>query len=151
MYHILHDANIPHEPDINDPSAEVFEYPILQGPAKPINNVPLFEQAMDVVMLQREWSDNAVSNTLYFKDIEEESIESVLSIIAPMTKSVSLCRHTMEGIFPQMPESGITIEEYNKRLADIKPINWSKLRHNVAKPEKYCTGDTCETQFSSIL
>ncbi len=45
----------------------VFEYPIIQGPAPPASEVTIWQQAMNVVLLQREWSDNSVSNTLYFK------------------------------------------------------------------------------------
>jgi ribonucleoside-diphosphate reductase alpha chain len=64
---ILIEAGIPNEPDIHDPDTLVFEWPVLQGPAKPATEATLWEQAMNVIMIQREWSDNAVSNTLYFK------------------------------------------------------------------------------------
>lgn len=64
---LLIDAGVPHEADVYTPDTNVFEYPILQGPARPATEVTLWEQAMNIVLLQREWADNAVSNTLYFK------------------------------------------------------------------------------------
>ena len=67
IHPLLAEAGIPYETDVNDPYTDVFEYPILQGPAKPATDASLWEQALILVTLQREWSDNAVSNTLYFK------------------------------------------------------------------------------------
>lgn len=196
---ILKAANIPSEPDVNDPMGTlVFAWPIEQGPAKPATEVSLWEQAMNLVMMQREWSDNAVSNTLNFrpkwvlvKDLtnssleivelddsysifnakrlkvegryskkdhkvedkklyeynprhEEDDIESVLSAIAPQVKSVSLLPQTAEGVYAQMPESGISQEEYEARIAAIKPIDWTLLTNHVAEPDKYCTSESCE-------
>lgn len=65
---ILDRANIPFEPCYFDPTGtRVYEYPTLQGPSQPAEEVSLWEQAMNLVTVQREWSDNAVSNTLYFR------------------------------------------------------------------------------------
>ena len=67
IHEVLVEARIPYEKDFYSQNTDVFEYPILQGPAKQAQDVSLWEQAMNVVLLQREWSDNAVSNTLYFR------------------------------------------------------------------------------------
>ncbi len=158
---------------------------------------------MNLVTLQREWSDNAVSNTLYFKpkwvlvevvakgeeekltkylqeasaeaiaswrypelviakklkivssdwdykvyrydpEHEEHDVEAVLSMLAPVVKSVSMLPHTSKGVYKQMPEEGITKEEYERRLASLKPIDWSKLRGSDGVDEKFCQGDRCE-------
>lgn len=65
---VLDKAGVPFKPDYFDPeNTRVYEYPTKQGPARPADEVPLWEQAMNLVTVQREWSDNAVSNTLYFK------------------------------------------------------------------------------------
>jgi ribonucleoside-diphosphate reductase alpha chain len=180
---ILEDANIPFEPDINDPKGTlVFEWPVLQGPAKPATEASLWEQAMNLVMLQREWSDNAVSNTLYFRPKwqlvevgvnpsqaalegfkierdqwgrcnlyqydehhEEDDVERVLSMIAPLTKSVSLLPHTPAGVYPQSPQTGITQEEYERRLKDIKPVQWNRLTNSTPDidDDKYCSSGAC--------
>lgn len=204
---VLIKANIPFEDSVYTPNTHVFEFPIKQGPARPATEVTIWEQAMNVVLLQREWADNAVSNTLYFKpkwskivadipdhrdvveltngdvidlsnrtpntvsyqtrvghrlykvvrkhesqttDIsiynpfhEEDQLADVLSHIAPLTKSVSLLPHSDTGIFAQMPEEGITKEEYERRLHQIRTIDWSEFEGSDGFDEKFCTGDRC--------
>ena len=181
VHPLLVEAGIPYEEDLNDKYTDVFEWPVMQGPSAPADKVTLWEQAMNLVMMQREWSDNAVSNTLYFKpkwklikvDIspeyvkwenqkieqdqwgrtnlyefdpnhEEDHIEPVLSMIAPLTKSVSLLPHTAEGVYPQSPQSGLSSEEYKDRLSKIKPVDWSKLTNHEPEGERYCSGPSCE-------
>lgn len=75
---LLVQAGVPYEFDMYSANTYCFEFPILQGPAKPAADVSLWEQAMTVVLLQREWADNAVSNTLYFRPmwkLEEVSVK----------------------------------------------------------------------------
>jgi hypothetical protein len=48
-------------------NTEVFYFPVKKGPAKPAIQASVWEQAMNLVLVQREWADNAVSNTLNFK------------------------------------------------------------------------------------
>lgn len=207
---LLIEAGIPHEPDFYSKNTTTFAYPIIQGPASPASEISIWQQAMNVVLLQREWADNSVSNTLYFKPRwsrisvgqavvgtqlinfydkdrtiyafpidyltksplqkiqgqlyrlegcipieesrlykynphhEEEQIEAVLAAIAPLTKSVSLLPHSDVGIFEQMPEEGITKSEYERRLSEIKPIDWSRFIGSDGQDEKYCDGDKCE-------
>lgn len=145
---LLKKANVPNEPDKVSDNTTVFEFPIKQGPAKPATEVSLWEQAMNVVMVQREWADNAVSNTLYFKKEEEDDVEPVLAAIAPLTKSISLLPHTNQGVYEQMPEEGCTKEEYEKRLTEIREIDWTELKGSHGIDEKYCRGDTCELPVS---
>jgi hypothetical protein len=201
---ILDEAGIPSELDVVSMNTLVYEWPIIQGPARPAEQVTVWEQAMNLILLQREWSDNAVSNTLYFKprwilileskdpleflaclmeytgeiearrvlysqlpehiipgrykikleynrlriyeynpDHEEHDIEAVLSAIAPVTKSVSLLPHSPKGVYPQMPEEGISKAEYEQRKSHIKSIDWSKLKGSDGEDEKYCQGDVC--------
>lgn len=212
IHGLLTEANIPYEQDFFDPYTDVFEYPIHQGPAKPADEVTLWEQAVNLVLVQREWADNAVSNTLYFKPSwpliqnvsfvsqevyknylieyfgiaaackilaekldeyivperykatikynkigveevnifeydqqhEEADIEAVLSAIAPVTKSVSLLPHSAKGAYRQMPEEGISQAEYERRLAAISPVDWSRLAGSDGIDERYCSGPTCE-------
>ncbi len=218
MFSFLHKHNIPHEPDLVSANTEVFDYPILQGPARPADEVTLWEQAMNLVLVQREWADNAVSNTLYFRpkwrlvlsrqpknleeyeflldesliqynfgfnyfsldyyktqelilneevkiktiyneetnycsveiyeyDVghEEQQIEEVLSSIMPLIKSVSLLPHSDKGSYLQMPEEGITKEQYDLMLSMIIPMDWSKFEGGTdGVDEKYCSGPQCE-------
>jgi ribonucleoside-triphosphate reductase len=197
---MLKDAGVRNEPDVTQPdSTTVFSFAIKQGPAKPMAKVTLWEQAMNLITVQREWADNAVSNTLYFRpkwqlvkvvpngyiesyivgglniggglesyqdgstryerveeygewklkiyqydpNHEEDIIEQVLATIAPLTKSVSLLPYSDVGVYPQMPESALTEEEYHNFHKPI--IDWSQLRDEDAEIEddKYCSGGVC--------
>lgn len=145
MSRILKEANVPFEESVYTPeTTEVFEFPIEQGPAPPATEVSVWEQAMNVVLLQREWADNAVSNTLYFKPgVEDAELEAVLASIAPYTKSISLLPHSDKGAFRQMPQEGISRQEYQFRVNNIEKIDWSTYVGD-GQDEKYCTGDVCE-------
>ncbi len=232
---VLDKAGVPFEPCYFDPvKTRIYEYPTLQGPAQPAEEVSLWEQATNLVTVQREWADNAVSNTLYFRPMwkltlmratlirdfslgeaeknqlresqfttdfanfvatelpdhynappvgifdkpklieivvdgkfkletkltkygewelyiyrfdpqhEEGIILKVLSSIAPLIKSCSVLPHTAKGAYRQMPEEGITEEEYKARLSKIKRIDWSAFCGSDGMDEKYCTSDVCE-------
>ncbi len=67
VHPLLVEANVPYEDDYYDKYTSVFEWPIIQGPAKPAAEVTLWEQAINLMTVQREWADNAVSNTLNFR------------------------------------------------------------------------------------
>lgn len=70
---IFKDACVPVEDCLADPSKPdgtgtlIFSFPIKSVGAKSAEKVTLWQQAMNLVTLQREWSDNSVSNTLYFR------------------------------------------------------------------------------------
>lgn len=65
---VLDKAGVPFEPDYFDPeNTRVYMFPTKQGPARPAEEVSLWEQAMNLITVQSEWADNAVSNTLYFR------------------------------------------------------------------------------------
>lgn len=141
MNDLLISSGVPYEKDVYSEHTNVFSFPIIQGPARPAKEVTLWEQACNVVLMQSEWADNAVSNTLYFQEHERKDIESVLAFLAPKVKSVSLLPMDNSS-YPQMPEEEITEEQYNT-LPKIK-IDWNKLSGSDGIDEKYCSGDTCE-------
>lgn len=65
---VLDEAGLPFELSNSDPSGtRIYEYPIFQGPVPPASEISLWEQAVNLATVQREWADNSVSNTLYFK------------------------------------------------------------------------------------
>src|SRR5690606_38847817 len=74
---------------------------------------------------------------------EEDQLEAVLTHIAPYVKSVSLLPHSDKGIFPQMPQEGISGHEYRVLLDKIKTIDWSVFEGSDGSDELYCTGDSC--------
>ena len=91
-----------------------------------------------------------VSCTVYFNpETEGNQIEYMLGQFLPVLKSVSLLPHTPAGAYPQMPYEGITKEEYEKRSAAIKEIEWlSEFNHTELEQDHssilYCDNDSCE-------
>jgi ribonucleoside-diphosphate reductase alpha chain len=63
---ILQAAGVPWEAKSYDPRTLSFSFPIYQE-GTPAKRVSLWEQALDLLTMQRHWADNAVSNTLYFQ------------------------------------------------------------------------------------
>ena len=74
---------------------------------------------------------------------EEDQIEDVLATLAPVTKSLSLLPHTTEGVYEQSPQEGITLEEYERRVAQIKDLDWTNFIGSDGEDEKFCTGGVC--------
>lgn len=141
---ILRAAGYVVEKDTYAENTSVVEFPIDQGRARKATDVSVWEQALMLCMMQREWADNSVSVTLYFDpETEGHQLEHLFSQIAPMVKAASALPHTKEGVYLQAPYSGITKEEYERRVSQLKPINWAEYRGD-GQDDKYCNGDTCE-------
>lgn len=133
VHPLLCAAGVPHEPDVFSAGTDVFEWPIDQsngGRVRSATQVSIWEQAAMLVLLQREWSDNAVSNTLYFrprwnlmKDIDigdtiygitDEILESIRALdvgIYDMTDWAYFL-NTQED---EMPEKFRLILEYDQK------------------------------------
>ena len=142
---LLKDAGIPNEPDLYSANTTVFEFPIDQGKTRKATSVSAWEQFAFLAMLQREWSDNMVSCTVYFNpETEGKHIEHMLALFAPTIKSVSMLPHSDAGAYEQMPYEGITKEEYEARLAAIPDIDWSSFSDSDGIESRFCTNDSCE-------
>lgn len=137
---LLAQAGVPFAESVRQKTAYVFEFPLYCGSVRSAGEVSLWEQAMNLVLVQREWADNAVSNTLYFDT--NDDLEAVLAAIAPLTKSVALMPRC--NLYEQMPEEGITREEYFQRLLAIKEIAWENLLCESIEGDKYCTAESCQ-------
>src|SRR6185436_10403439 len=75
---------------------------------------------------------------------EEDDIEPVLASILPLIKACSLLPHTPNGVYKQMPEEGISEEEYLRLKSSIRPIDWSTFSGSDGEDETYCQGGACE-------
>lgn len=141
---ILVNAGVPNEDDTYSQNTKVFEFIIDHGKTRPANEVSAWEQFSLLAMMQRTWSDNSVSATIYFEpETEGNQLEYMLAQFIPVIKSVSMLPHTKNGVYAQSPYEGITDEEYENRKKDIKIIDWTQLRGSQPKGEKYCTNDKC--------
>ena len=95
-------------------------------------------------MLQRCYSDNCVSATVYFdKDKDGPDVEKLLAMFIPILKSVSMLPHSGHG-YAQAPYEPIDKEEYERRKNSYKIPDFNKVKDNVPVGSKFCSGDTCE-------
>ncbi len=142
---VLKAAGVPHEDDSYSANTTVFEFPIDQGKTRKATEVSAWEQFSLLAMLQREWSDNMVSCTIYFDPKSEAmQIEHMLALFAPIIKSVSMLPHTDVGAYVQMPYEGITKAQYEQRKAEMPAIDWSSFGGSDGIENRFCTNDSCE-------
>lgn len=140
----LIDAGIPHEKDSYSDNTLVFEFVIDHGEVRPCDQVSPWEQFSLVAMMQRCWSDNCVSATVYFdKEKDGDDIEKLLAMYIPVLKSVSMLPHSGHG-YAQAPYEPIDKETYERRLGKYKQPQFSGVKGNVPVGSKYCSGDKCE-------
>jgi ribonucleoside-triphosphate reductase len=186
VFGMLEQANVPFEPDRKEPDVtSIFEFPIRQKGVRPQDEVSFAEHSLRLLLLQRFWADNSVSNTstyratryedergneymwdqdlfvkkgkeLYVKngtDLlkitnidkgEEDSIESWMIYTAPHVKSLSILSY-MKGktVYPQAPYQGIDDDEFERRSAQIKPVDWNSFTGSDGEDSRYCEGDSC--------
>jgi len=77
---------------------------------------------LDVIKrLQAEWSDNAVSVTIYYRKEELEAIKEWLRLNYKNVKSVSFLLHNDHG-FDQAPMEEITKEQFEELSRGVTPI-----------------------------
>jgi ribonucleoside-triphosphate reductase len=105
-----------------DHSTEVVSFPCKfpQGTTL-AKDMTALDQLEVIKRLQKEWSDNAVSVTIYYRLEELEAIKQWLKENLEVVKSVSFLLHNDHG-FDQAPLEEITEEEYNKMSAIVKPL-----------------------------
>jgi len=84
-------------------------------------NMTAVDQLEVIKRLQAEWSDNAVSVTIYYRKEELEAIKEWLRLNYKNVKSVSFLLHNDHG-FDQAPLEAITKEDFERLSALVTPI-----------------------------
>lgn len=144
---LLKDADYPWEKDLYSDNTDVFSFPIDQGKTRKASDVNLWEKMRVLETFQREWADNAVSNTMEFDPkTEGDQIEAVLAQSAPVIKTCSFLPHFEKGAYAQTPYEGITKDEHDDMLKRVKPVDWSKYGVSILSDgmcPKFCTNDSC--------
>ena len=96
-----------------------FAYPENTKLAK---DMSALDQLKEIKRLQRIWSDNSVSCTVYYKPEELQIIKNYLKFNYKHNhKTLSFMLHKDHG-FKQMPFEEISEETYNKLKNSVKPI-----------------------------
>jgi adenosylcobalamin-dependent ribonucleoside-triphosphate reductase len=116
-----------------------FSYP--EG-TKLAKDMSAIDQLNGIKFLQKNWSDNSVSCTVYFKPEELPQIKKYLELnYASCHKSLSFMLQKDHG-FDQAPFEEITEEEYNALVKATKPIG--ELNENIELSyDDECAGGAC--------
>jgi ribonucleoside-triphosphate reductase len=93
--------------------------------------------------LQTEWSDNAVSCTVYYKKEELNEIKEWLKLnYNNSIKAVSFLLHKDHG-FLQAPYEEITEKQYNEYSSKVTPITSGNINENDMLDSFECVGGVC--------
>lgn len=103
-------------------------------------DVSAIQQLEYVKRLQREWSDNAVSCTVYYRPEELPVIREYLEKNYNETfKSLSFLLHSEHG-FVQAPLEEISAEEYERRVKEALPITEASIKEGDMELDECATG-----------
>jgi ribonucleotide reductase alpha subunit len=106
-------------------------------------DVTAIDQLNYVKELQTNWSDNAVSCTIYYKKEELDSIKQWLKEnYNHNVKSVSFLLHSEHG-FDQAPLEEITKERYNELVSKCKPIESVEVKESDIQDSFECVSGVC--------
>ena len=106
-------------------------------------DVTAIDQLNYVKELQTNWSDNAVSCTIYYKKEELDSIKRWLKEnYNHNVKSVSFLLHSEHG-FDQAPLEEITKERYNELIGKCKPIESVEVKESDIQDSFECVSGVC--------
>lgn len=107
------------------------------------NNMTAIQQLEYVKRLQTEWSDNAVSVTVYYKKEELAEIRDWLGKnYNDGIKSVSFLLHNEHG-FAQAPYEEVTKEQYEEYAKQVQPITSGDINEDDMIDSFECVGGVC--------
>ena len=128
-------------------TTSVVFFPIKSQALRSEKDVTIFEKTSLAAMAQRHWSDNSVSVTVSFNAEEEKDyVGTVLHMFDGQLKTISFLPMG-NAVYPQMPYTQITAEEYEKATMELMPIDFTDVYDGMAADaigEKYCSTDACE-------
>lgn len=144
-------ANYRVEPASESPNTtSVVFFPIKSLAKRSEKDVSIFEKASLAATAQRYWSDNSVSVTVSFdSNTEKDSVGTVLHMFDGQLKTVSFLPMG-NHVYPQMPYTQITGEEYEEYAKELFPIDFAGIYAGMGSDaigEAYCTTDACEIKL----
>ena len=122
----------------------IVEFPCLAGKnAQLAKDMKATDQLDLVKKIQKEWSDNAVSCTVYYRKEELEEIKEWLrENYKNNIKSVSFLLHSDHG-FAQAPYEEVTKEDYKKLCSSIKRVTAVSVGNGQTIEGLECDGGAC--------
>jgi hypothetical protein len=139
------------EPAAESPdTTSVVFFPVETNAKRAEKDVTIYEKVALAAAAQRYWSDNSVSVTVTFDaEKEAENIEPVLHMYDGQLKTISFLPMG-NHVYPQMPYTQITAQEYEDYTMKLFPIDFSGVYAGMAADaigEAYCTTDACEVKL----
>ena len=139
------------EPASEDPQGtSVVFFPVKSDAKRSEKEVSIYEKVALAATAQRYWSDNSVSVTISFDpETESKDVGTVLHLYDGQLKTISFLP-SGNTIYPQMPYTQITAEEYEEYRMTLYPIDFSGVYAGMASEaigESYCTTDSCEIKL----
>lgn len=148
---VLQNAGFYTEPDVYSANTSVVEFPIHAGDnIRSEREISIWEQLEINALVQKYWSDNAVSVTIKIdpKKTDSKEIAHALDYYQYRLKSVSMLPETEGGAYAQMPYEAITKEKYESVLSNINFYPLVNLSEAMTPGSKmydlYCDGQACE-------
>lgn len=127
-----------------DKSTVVVSFPtkVPEG-TKLAKDMTAIDQLEVIKRLQREWSDNSVSVTIYYRKHELDEIKEWLkNNYTDSVKTVSFLLHSDHG-FQQAPMEEITKEQYEEMAASVKPISNISFKESDIIGNDECASGAC--------
>ena len=132
-----------------DTTSVVF-FPVESNAVRSEKEVSIYEKMALAAQAQRYWSDNSVSVTISFDtETESSAVGRVLHMYDGQLKTVSFLP-SGSAVYPQMPYTQITEEEYEEAKMSLFPIDFKGVYEGMAADavgEAYCTTDACEVKL----
>lgn len=140
-YHIEYVRNFDGTDDRN---TVVVQFPCkLPDHAMVAKNVSAIDQLETIKELQTNWSDNAVSITIYYKPEELNGIKEWLSNNYNLNlKTVSFLLHSEHG-FDQAPYEEIDEVEYKRMSENVRPISAVDISSESITDNEECSTGAC--------
>ena len=139
------------EPASESPeTTSVVFFPIKSSAKRSEKQVSIYEKTELAATAQYYWSDNSVSVTVSFdQNKEKDAVGTVLHMFDGRLKTISFLPMG-NAVYPQMPYTQITKEEYEEATMNLFPIDFSGVYAGMASDaigEAYCTTDACEIKL----
>ena len=139
------------EPASEDPTGtSVVFFPVKSDAKRSEKDVSIYEKVALASTAQRYWSDNSVSVTVSFDpETESKDVGTVLHLYDGQLKTISFLP-SGNYVYPQMPYTQITEEEYESYRMTLFPIDFVGVYAGMASDavgESYCVTDACEVNL----
>ncbi len=128
----------------DDKSTSVVEFPCKYPDGTvSADDVNVFSQLDMVKFMQKNWSDNSVSVTAYYKKEELPELRKYLEDnFKDNFKTLSFLLYSGHG-FQQAPFEPITKEQYEERIKEVVPITSVEIKEDDVQGVEECANGAC--------